>query len=597
MWDSLFKIAFYGSTGLALAGAVVWYLGSLCSTLTGKGEVVIAPFEIVRTDGTFDTTAGVALANMLQVQLREIERNIDAAQKQLVGKPPEGRAEGGEGTVALTVAPVPISPLLIQGVGMQTKLLEPADIKVSVAGVEVGQVLPWLQRQLVNRRTVVFTLYQKKQGVHVTGALTPMGLSEDSLALDVGIDGTEELVPLDRVVERMAYAITRRRLAGDPNNRVEVLDDREFQSLVEILQETARLNVQVARSSTTGSATLASFQELLKRATVLADGVDKWHQLNNLTASIAESAKDLVAAIKFYERALEHLPERAEFDALRTSLTGKIADLKAKTAPETPPVASAVGSPAEQARLKMQGYVNAATEFFNDLLMQTLKPPSVKLQTDRRFRYSPYFDGTSMVADQGVQFLPDMAFRNAAWPQLLALTGTATGRLDDANDIIYSAADILTMVMHQNVLKQDAKSSDWALHRGFKEWTEGKTLTKPFEGTPFTSFSNPPVAHIRQKSTDEFQRQYANSGIFNKVFYLVATKRSTERAAEIWIGALRQMKTAGRVDYLRFARLLVENAGPDQEDVRQALLEVGLDIGKSAAKTKPRRAKAKTEQA
>ena len=84
------------------------------------------------------------------------------------------------------------------------------------------------------------------------------------------------------------------------------------------------------------------------------------------------------------------------------------------------------------------------------------------------------------------------------------------------------------MLMHQNVLKQDAKSSDWVLHRGFKEWTEGKTLTKPFEGTPFTSFSNPPVAHIRQKSTEEYVRQYANSGIFNKVFYLVATKGSTD---------------------------------------------------------------------
>src|SRR5262245_38374287 len=96
MLDSLFKVTFYSAVGLALVAAVVWYVGSLYSMLTGKGEVVIVPFEIVRTNGTVDKAEGTALAHMLQVQLREIEHGLQAAQTQLVGKPPEGRAAGVE---------------------------------------------------------------------------------------------------------------------------------------------------------------------------------------------------------------------------------------------------------------------------------------------------------------------------------------------------------------------------------------------------------------------------------------------------------------------------------------------------------------------
>ena len=72
MWDSFFKVTFYGGVGLALVAALVWYVGALRSVMTGKGEVVIAPFEIVRSNGEVDKAGGTALAHMLQVQLREV---------------------------------------------------------------------------------------------------------------------------------------------------------------------------------------------------------------------------------------------------------------------------------------------------------------------------------------------------------------------------------------------------------------------------------------------------------------------------------------------------------------------------------------------
>jgi hypothetical protein len=511
-----------------------------------------------------------------------------------VRKAPESRATVEQPVPQLPalVPAVPnIQPVFVQGVGLRTKLLDPADIKVSVAGVEVGQVVPWLQRQLAVPRTVVFTVYQKKQAVRVTGSLGAMGLPNDALALEVRADPPDQEVPLDRVVEQMAYEITRLRLAADPENHVEALDGGEFQTLIGVLRETARLNLQVER----GRSAPVAFQDLLQTASRLAESVDGWYQLDNLTASIAESAKDWDAALKFYKRTRGALPEAARFAALRKSIDVKIAEMETKSSADAAAVEAAVPSQ-EAARGKMVEYVKEAVDFYNALLGQRFKPPIVKIQTDPSMRFSPYYDSDkTIVAAEEVQYLPDFMFRNAAWQHLLALTGVQIGGGDDATDILYSANDVLTMLMHQHYLKQDATSSDWKLGKGFVEWINGKKLTKPFEGTPWINMAAPGTAyhdqaagkdrqvdHVRNRSTKQSERMYINSGIFDKAFYLVAKARTSDRAAEIWIAALRQAKKARRLDFQRFARLLFDNAGPDKGVVKSALADVGLDVEKPA---------------
>jgi Thermolysin metallopeptidase, alpha-helical domain len=591
MWNSFFVLVFYAGAGLVLIAAGVWYVSSLYTYVTGTGELVIAPFEIVLPNGTVDRSIGVALAHGLQAKLGEIETGIALAQKQLVRKPPESRAavEPRVAQLPALAPPVPnIQPVLVQGVGLRTKLLDPADIKVSVAGVEVGQVVPWLQRQLAVQRTVVFTVYQKKQAVSVTGSLGAMGLQNDALVLEVKADPSEQEVPLDRVVEQMAYEITRLRLAADPENHLEALDGGEFQTLVGVLRETARLNLKVENGRTAPVA----FQELLQTASRLAESVDGWYQLDNLAASIAESAKDWDAALKFYKRTRSALPETTKFAELRAAIDGKIAEVDGKRTVEAAPVPAA-GPSQEEARLKMVAYVKEATEFFNAILGQKMKPPIVKLQTDPAMKFSPYYDADkTIVAAEDVQYLPDLTFRNTAWQHLLALTGIQIAD-DDATDIIYSANDILTTLMHQHYLKQDAASSDWKLAKGFVEWIKGQKLTKPFEGTPWINFAAPgtayedptagkdrQVAHVRNRSTKQYERMYINSGIFDKAFYLVAKDKGSDRAGEIWIGALRQVKKARGLDYQRFARMLFDNAGQDKDVVKRALAAVGLDVEK-----------------
>ncbi|HKF20117.1 MAG TPA: hypothetical protein VKE93_01035, partial [Candidatus Angelobacter sp.] len=106
MWDISLKIAFYVVTGLALILTSSWYVRSLYETITGRAEVVIAPIEIIDANGKVDKERGTALAHMLQARLHEIEDDIHGAQKQLMGKAPEGRAATAGGS-ATTVSSLP----------------------------------------------------------------------------------------------------------------------------------------------------------------------------------------------------------------------------------------------------------------------------------------------------------------------------------------------------------------------------------------------------------------------------------------------------------------------------------------------------------
>jgi Zn-dependent metalloprotease len=145
----------------------------------------------------------------------------------------------------------------------------------------------------------------------------------------------------------------------------------------------------------------------------------------------------------------------------------------------------------------------------------------------------------------------------AAWPHFTQIVGTHfSDEADALTDIICSYADVFTMLAQQHDLHQDEKTSDWVLIRGYVDWLNGKNPTKPYEGTPFISFKEPgraytgtvsgndrQVAHMRDYVHSKFgiERRYINSGILNKAFYLVATKRTTKLAAEIWIATLRQI--------------------------------------------------------
>jgi hypothetical protein len=105
--------------------------------------------------------------------------------------------------------------------------LQPIDIKLSVGGVDVGGILPWLQRWLSSRRTLHLTLYLQETEVQIFGSLAALRLSDAGLRLHV--KGSDGKVPsLDVIVDGLAHEIVHRYLAQDTTNRLEVLDQSEF---------------------------------------------------------------------------------------------------------------------------------------------------------------------------------------------------------------------------------------------------------------------------------------------------------------------------------------------------------------------------------
>src|SRR5262245_10309316 len=156
MIEFFLKIIFFICAGLVLTMATVWYVTSVYEAVTGRSELVIVPFTIA---GVADDKSGrsEALAKMLHARLGQIEHDLTISQKLLVGGVTAATAptDAGAATQAPKEAVTSIAPPLLfvtQGVTLQTRLLEPAQLKVTVGGVDVGGLLPWFQRLLITRR-------------------------------------------------------------------------------------------------------------------------------------------------------------------------------------------------------------------------------------------------------------------------------------------------------------------------------------------------------------------------------------------------------------------------------------------------------------
>ena len=145
------RIGFLALLGLALALAVVWYVHYCYQEIRGTGQVVIDPLTVVDDSGKPNQDVGGALALMLQMRLESLTEELRDAQDALTMSAPSSRPEGA----AARVGDV---RLWTEDVALRTGLLQPVEMKLSVGGVEVGGVIPWLQRRLTNRRTLHFTL-------------------------------------------------------------------------------------------------------------------------------------------------------------------------------------------------------------------------------------------------------------------------------------------------------------------------------------------------------------------------------------------------------------------------------------------------------
>jgi len=408
-------VAFYLSAGLALLGAIIWYISSAYNALTGRGDLVIAPFTITDHREGKDSSHGAALAKMLQARLQELEHNLAISQEALLRKPaaqssPAAQLANSSSESAEAHLSVVPALFVAQGAALQTTLLEPAQVNISVGGVEVGGVIPWLQRLLVNRRTLEFTYYEKDKSVIVSGSLQALGLLGEALRIEVP-KNTDNGIDLDEVAHSVAAEIVRRRIARDPSNRVEALNTSEFRELVGVLDDAARLKRQV----TLGRPARERYVELLARIEPLASEVRDWYQLQALAASIAESANKPDKVLTFARNEKEGMAKALQ-DAdrrLKGELEQQIKDLTAQI--ETlRSTAVAMTQPGEEdARRKIEEDARRATEAFNQLFHHQLKPLPVELLPAHN--PNAYTDGVKFFAPPAVAQLPEITWHDMSW--------------------------------------------------------------------------------------------------------------------------------------------------------------------------------------
>jgi C1A family cysteine protease len=302
MLDEIVRTGFLVLSALILALVTVWYFRFCYQEITGRGEVVIDPFTVLDGTGKADEELGKALALMLQSRLQSLTSELEDAQSTLMAEP--------IATSSKDAARISNVRLFSSGPALQTDLLQPVDMKLSVAGVDVGGVFPWLQRWLSDRRTLHFSVHTVGNRVHVLGSVAPLGLKRGAIRLT--IDGNDSVPTIDVIIDSLAHEILRQWLSQDPANKLELLLSSEFEALSGCLTEVAAIN----RRANLGRPSQEEFADVLLRVEEISNNVPDWPELGYFTAWIADKAHDDEAAAIYYNRALAKLDQKTESDLI-----------------------------------------------------------------------------------------------------------------------------------------------------------------------------------------------------------------------------------------------------------------------------------------
>jgi hypothetical protein len=330
MINDIIRVFFLVLSGLTLVLVATWYIIFCIEEITGTGRVVIDPLTVISDDGKSGDELGTALAQMLQADLESHASEFQNAQYELAmtyssssSDPketlPDPRSTEVVGNVRGWTPDVPLKIFLLKP--LNTGLLQPVDMKFTVGGLDVGGILPWMQRRISSRRTLHFTFYSHGDGVEVFGSIDALRIRGPGIRLVVnGEDGKPP--SLRRAVDRLAYEIFRRKLASDANTKVNLLKPEEFVSLTSVVVKAGDAN----RLSIGGRPAKEEFGSILPIVKMLCDSVPKWPELEYFAGWIADKNSDPLTAIEYYQRVLAQ-SDRNKNPDLVSYLDSHIAEL------------------------------------------------------------------------------------------------------------------------------------------------------------------------------------------------------------------------------------------------------------------------------
>jgi Papain family cysteine protease len=308
MIDDSIRIGFLALAGLAVTLIAVWLLDLVYQEIAGTGQIVIDQFNVVRLDGKTDSEFGRGLAQGLQARLQLLTRELQDAQ---AGLSTENTASE-PGTVVAARKHLGLSNIIPPG-GISTTLLSPVELKLSVAGVDVGGLIPWLQRKFTSYRTLSFTISVEDNRAEVFGSLAPLRLTSSGINLTVYGDNGKP-PSLTQIADLLAHDILRRYyLYLDPQHRLESLNAKEFESLSRVIIDADLANREAMR----GRRDPEEFSKLLPDMFALCSKAPSWPELGYLAAWIADSAGDAKNAIKYYGQARPKFAETGNNDVVK----------------------------------------------------------------------------------------------------------------------------------------------------------------------------------------------------------------------------------------------------------------------------------------
>jgi hypothetical protein len=313
--DSLIRLSLYLILGAVLLFLNICYLWALRSLFT-SGDYVIMPIRIVGKEDP-SGALGITLAQMLQARLKNIGESLADAQQQLDPVRPRPVVPRLQPVERITFARM----IDVTTVTMPTSLLQPASIKLSVAGVEVSGAVAWLQNLLVRQRTLAFTLDTTDPGrIVVAGDAEVLSGKGDS---SIWFETAESQ---DRAISRLAYALLLKRLTSVGGKRIDdLLSLADFEALADGLHEAAELSRKIDRG---GQPRPEEFTSVANALAPVALNAPSLPELMYLAADLSDRAGEFGKATQLYEEFKQAAMATDASDAVRALIEAGTIDRK-----------------------------------------------------------------------------------------------------------------------------------------------------------------------------------------------------------------------------------------------------------------------------
>jgi hypothetical protein len=414
------KAMLFGFGGVTILAINIWFCQLIYQSFRG-GDLVVAPVKIVGGSGDA-AAAGETLARMLIARIRALEWDLEQSQASLRQADIK---QAKEGSPSVMQAPEKASGVTggVFGTprmaGLNAHLFEPTSIDIKVGGVDVGGLLPTVQRWFVEDRTLSFSVSYQGNSATIAGNIDALGLDKTK-TLWIQLENAAPAA----IVDEIAHAIIQRRWAKDGVEYGELTAD-EFRKLVSSIGSVAQINRRVAALNTP---TKAEFERILADVGPLAEKMQQWGQLSYFAATIAEGAESNERALTLYRRLQES--SNREIAAVAHE---KIRELEAL-------VGTVASDRANAAVNMMQEAALYANEVLNKKFGHKLATPTVTLVPDPKY-LNAYWDGTKINAPEVIKDIPDIIYHEVAWPHVQAVWNVE--QRGQAGALLQSYTDIL----------------------------------------------------------------------------------------------------------------------------------------------------------